>query len=115
MECGCLFTPHMENRYTDACQDIGDQAAVTAPPKKLRAHENSTLPVSEHQNFIKPRRELLGRHVVGVGAKCRMPPSQIRRRCARLPATAEVGDPAIENSVAREIVRERVSAELRKT
>jgi len=105
----------MENLDAEGGQHISDQAAVTAPPEKLCAHEDRAQPVSEHQNFIEPLGELFGGDVIGIGAERRMPPRQVGRHRARSPAPAKFRNPAIEHAVSREVLGKCVSGELRET
>ncbi len=70
-----------EMQHWDAAEKldvIGDQPAVTAPPKALRAHDRRRLSRSNFEQFIARCVKFEGSHVRGVISKTRMTQREIR-------------------------------------
>ena len=75
---GRALVANVHHRHAQRRQHVGDEPAMTAPPEDLGAHDGGAKTVRQHQQFEQPVGELLRRDVLGVGAKRRMPPGEVR-------------------------------------
>src|SRR5262245_13345827 len=112
MRLGDTFVADINCLNADRYEHVGDQAAVTAPPEKLRAHHRRSKPVREHQQLEQALGEFFGCDVVGVRAKAGVTPRDVDRVGIRPSSSTETRQPTIEDSVALQIASQRVLAEL---
>ena len=94
-------------------EDVGDQAAVTAAPIGLGAHERRPPLRGEPLEPFEPGGELVASRVLGVGGEGRVSPLGLRRPAPGAPPAAELlAEPLVGDPGRRERVGERVGAEL---
>jgi hypothetical protein len=89
----------MADRPTTDEKRIREQPAMAAPGHGFGAHQGDTRFPCDRFHFVHDRIKLRRGHKVGVGAKRRHSPSDIRRIGRRFAKAAEIAAPKILNAI----------------
>src|SRR5205085_5426228 len=80
-------------------QHIRDQRPVTAPPDSFRAHQRSPKATGDFEQFVQASGKLRAGDMVGIPAKRRIAPSDVRGIRPRPSTAAERSDPMIGDAM----------------
>src|SRR4051794_14934030 len=84
-------------------EGIGDHPPVTTPPHRLRAHKADPYAAfAELDQSPEVGAELVGRHVVGVGAEGRVGPTRVRRVRSWRPASPQTRKARVPDALTRQ-------------
>src|SRR3569833_262765 len=109
------FAENVEDLFASREQIIGNDAAVTPPPHRFRAHDGATPPRAEFQKLLEALMEGLAERVDGVIVEALVLPEAIELRIdALLSAQAtKLGDVLVCNLEIGEAFRQPVAIILR--
>jgi hypothetical protein len=103
----------LDAHLLDEHEVVGEQATMAAPPHRFGAHDCHPAGPCQGGELCDPFGELVGHHVIGIGAELLVAQSDVRRIWCRLASTTERRQPPVVHPVLGEPRRHLLAGEVR--